>query len=50
MTSPYPGIGSLGFEWEVTTAWENRLSELADYREATGTAMFLGATAKTPTG
>jgi hypothetical protein len=31
----------MGFEWGFLTAWEDRLSELADYRKITGTAMFL---------
>jgi hypothetical protein len=41
-TLPYPGIGKLGFEWDsYSAAWEDRLSELADYRKIHGTAMFL---------
>jgi hypothetical protein len=44
---PYPG--DLGFEWTcVIATWEDRLSELADYRKSTGTAMFLAKAAKTP--
>jgi hypothetical protein len=42
---------SLGFEWKlcVPASWEDRLSELADYRKIHGhTAMFLKCTAKTP--
>jgi hypothetical protein len=30
-----------------SAAWEDRLSELADYRNINGTAMFLRATKKT---
>jgi hypothetical protein len=46
---PESGIGSLGFEWNsFTTAWEDRLSELADYRKSTGTVMFPIDTVKTP--
>jgi hypothetical protein len=35
MTSRIQALESLGFEWEFTTAWEDRLSELADYRKST---------------
>jgi hypothetical protein len=40
-------LESLDFEWDVSAPPGNRLSELADYRKSTGTAMFLKATAKT---
>jgi hypothetical protein len=52
---------SVGFEWvgygaredctrdSLSTIWEAHLSELAEYCKITGTAMFLGNTAKTPT-
>jgi hypothetical protein len=44
---PNPGIGSLDFEWDnLSAVWEDRLSELADYRKIHGTAMFLTSTAK----
>jgi hypothetical protein len=36
----------LGFRWKVRT-WEDRLSELADYRKIYGTAMFLRASENT---
>jgi hypothetical protein len=33
----HPGIGKLRFEWNShSTAWEDRLSELADYRKIHG--------------
>jgi hypothetical protein len=35
-------------EWGLHHPWEDRLSELADYRKINGTAMFLETTAKTP--
>jgi hypothetical protein len=38
---PYPGIGSLGFEWNTNLPPGRPLSELADYQKATGTAMSL---------
>jgi hypothetical protein len=34
----------------IKPLWEDRLSELADYRKSTGTAMFLGNTAKLQAG
>jgi hypothetical protein len=35
-------LEELGFEWDsYSAAWEDRLSELADYRKINGTAMFL---------
>jgi hypothetical protein len=43
----YQGIGKLGFEWGSTSVatWEDRLSELADYRK-TRHCNVLKATAK----
>jgi hypothetical protein len=40
-------IESLSNVWSQSVTWEDRLSELADHRKIHGTAMFLGATAKT---
>ena len=44
---PYPSIGKPRFRMRFcVTIWEDRLSELADYRKIHGNAMFLKTTAK----
>jgi hypothetical protein len=41
MTLPYPGIESLGFEWNIKhLTWKDRLMSLLTTAKSTGTAML----------
>jgi hypothetical protein len=50
MTNSIKALESLGFRWNRFSAWEDRLSELADLAKSQGTAMFLGVQRKLQAG